>query len=147
MLIQDAIAFIDDLAEELDTEIGKLWEEGHGELSSELSHRYRKLETVKEMLENYSILVTKKESDCLRKAIDCLRECSEQDKINPYAYVEAQDVLYEYLKNLPSLVQIDKSSEYREQVYQDGYLDGVRDGKQIMFNKLQEFIEGSEPDV
>ena len=26
--------------------------------------------------------------------------------------------------------------------YQDGYLDGVRDGKQIMFNKLQEFMEG-----
>jgi flagellar biosynthesis/type III secretory pathway protein FliH len=28
--------------------------------------------------------------------------------------------------------------------YQDGYLDGVRDGKQIMFNKLQEFVEGSD---
>ena len=26
--------------------------------------------------------------------------------------------------------------------YQEGYLDGVRDGKQIMFNKLQEFVEG-----
>jgi len=31
--------------------------------------------------------------------------------------------------------------------YQDGYLDGVRDGKQIMFNKLQEFVEGSDEDV
>lgn len=28
--------------------------------------------------------------------------------------------------------------------YQEGYLDGVRDGKQIIFNKLQEFVEGSE---
>ena len=28
--------------------------------------------------------------------------------------------------------------------YQDGYLDGVRDGKQILLNKLQEFVEGSE---
>lgn len=28
--------------------------------------------------------------------------------------------------------------------YQDGYLDGVRDGKQIIFNKLQEFVEGSD---
>ena len=26
--------------------------------------------------------------------------------------------------------------------YQDGYLDGVRDGKQILLNKLQEFVEG-----
>jgi hypothetical protein len=142
MLIQDAIAFIDSLAEELDTEIGKLWEQGQGELSSELSHRYRKLETVKEMLENYNALISGRETDCLRKAIDCLRECSEQDKINPYAYIEAQDVLYEYLKNLPSLARIDKSSEYREQVYQEGYLDGVKDGKQILFNKLQEFVEG-----
>lgn len=31
--------------------------------------------------------------------------------------------------------------------YQDGYLDGVRDGKQIIFNKLQEFVEGSDEDV
>jgi len=28
--------------------------------------------------------------------------------------------------------------------YQEGYLDGVRDGKQSLFNKLQEFMEGSE---
>ena len=28
--------------------------------------------------------------------------------------------------------------------YQEGYLDGVRDGKQILINKLQEFIEGSD---
>jgi hypothetical protein len=101
MLIKDAIAFIDDLAEELDTEIGKLWEQGQGELSSELSHRYRKFEAIKEMLENYNALVSDK----------------------------------------------DNYSICREQGYQVGYLDGVRDGKQIMFNKLQEFIEGSDEDV
>jgi hypothetical protein len=82
MLIKDAIAFIDDLAEELDTEIGKLWEEGHGELSVELTYKYHKFEAIKEMLEKY----------------------------------------------------------YKG--YHEGYLDGVRDGKQIMFNKLQEFVEG-----
>lgn len=32
--------------------------------------------------------------------------------------------------------------EQYEKGYQDGYLDGVRDGKQILFNKLQEFVEG-----
>ena len=147
MLIQDAIAFIDDLAEELDTEIGRLWEEGHGELSSELTYKYRKFEAIKEMLENYNALISGKETDCLSKAIDCLRNCSEQGEINPRVYVEAQAVLNEYKRNHPSSVQIDKSNEYREQGYQEGYLDGVRDGKQIMFNKLQEFVEGSEPDV
>lgn len=110
MLIKDAIAFIDDLAKELDTEMGKLWEQGHGELSSELSYRYRDLKAIKEMLENYNALISGNE----------------------------------YKRNHPSLVQIDKSNEYREQGYQEGYLDGVRDGKQILFNKLQEFVEGSE---
>jgi hypothetical protein len=147
MLIQDAIAFINGLAKECKAESDKFWEQGCGEQASELMRRQRTFETVKEMLENYSILVTKKESDCLSKAIDCLRECSEQDKINPYAYVEAQAVLNEYKRNHPSLVQIDKSNEYREQGYQEGYLDGVRDGKQIMFNKLQEFVERSDEDV
>ena len=28
--------------------------------------------------------------------------------------------------------------------YQEGYLDGVRDGKQILLNKLQEFVERSD---
>lgn len=76
-----------------------------------------------------------------------MRNCSEQGEINPRVYVEAQAVLNEYKRNHPSLVQIDKSNEYREQGYQEGYLDGVRDGKQIMFNKLQEFVEGSDEDV
>ena len=31
-----------------------------------------------------------------------------------------------------------------EKGYQEGYFDGIRDGKQILFNKLQEYIEGSE---
>ena len=31
--------------------------------------------------------------------------------------------------------------EQYEKGYQEGYLDGVRDGKQILFNKLQDFVE------
>lgn len=34
--------------------------------------------------------------------------------------------------------------EQYEKGYQEGYLDGVRDGKQILFNKLQDFVERKE---
>lgn len=100
MLIQDAIAFIDGLAEELDTEIGKLWEQGQGELSSELSHRYRKFEAIKEMLENYNALVSKhkqdscKEAYWLRKDILWNDEVIEEYRCSNCGYTD--EIVYKY---------------------------------------------------
>lgn len=40
------------------------------------------------------------------------------------------------------IMALNYDREQYEKGYQEGYLDGVRDGKQILVNKLQEFVEG-----
>lgn len=71
--------------------------------------------------------ITKQHEDCITYAIN-------------------QTMGYEVDKEeLIKAMQYDR--DQYDKGYQDGYLDGVRDGKQIIFNKLQEFVEGSDEDV
>ena len=90
--------------------------------------------------------VTKRVSDLFETEAQKLAEATKQHTEDYITFKIEQILDCEVDKEeLIKAMQYDRN-QY-DKGYQDGYLDGVRDGKQILINKLQEYIEGSDEDV